>query len=271
MTRMTRFALSVLALLVLVALVVGIPVVLAVTVGWPFPEPWPTAAELGDMAAGRAPVPADLLISILALVMWLLWFQVAWAVAVEAVAALRGRLAKRAPVLPGLQLTVGKLVTAATLLTSTFSARPVAAGPLPAVAVAVPIDDGAMTVTPSDASDGATSSRSSGPAVRAYVTEAGDTWWGIAEDVYGSGPRWKEIRNLNLGRTMDDGAVISVATDLLRPQWRLLLPAGGSVPRLGPGGRSGDGVAVGHRRGRAAGGGGRTGRHRLGTGRVRPR
>jgi len=226
MTRTTRFALSVLAALLLVGLVIGIPIGLALAAGLPFPNPWPTLTELGDMVAGRAPVPADLVISVLALVMWLLWFQVAWAVVVEVGAALRGRLASRAPVLPGLQLTVGKLVTTATLLTTSLSARPVAAGPLLAVAPVAQIDDASLAQSPNDRADGSTSSRSSGPSVRAYTTEPGDTWWGIAEDVYGAGPRWKEIRNLNLGRTMDDGSVISVATDLLRPQWRLLLPAG---------------------------------------------
>ncbi len=230
MTRTTRFALSVLAALLLVGLVIGIPIGLALAAGWPFPNPWPTLTELGDMVAGRAPVPADLVISILALVMWLLWFQVAWAVVVEVAAALRGRLASRAPVLPGLQLTIGKLVTTATLLTTSLSARPVAAGPLLAVAPVAQIDDAGLAQSPSDRPDGSTASRSSGPSVRAYITEPGDTWWGIAEDVYGAGPRWKEIRNLNLGRTMDDGSVISVATDLLRPQWRLLLPAGAEAP-----------------------------------------
>ncbi|MEL6980910.1 MAG: LysM peptidoglycan-binding domain-containing protein, partial [Actinomycetota bacterium] len=230
MTRPTRFVLSALAALVLLVLVIGLPIVLALAVGLPFPDPWPSLAELGDMVAGRAPVPADLVISVLALVMWLLWFQVAWAVSVEVMAAVRGRLATRAPVLPGLQLTVGKLVTTATLLTSSLSAKPVAAGPLLAVTPVTQLDDAALAQDSNEPTAGATSSRSSGPSVRAYMTEPGDTWWGIAEDVYGSGPRWKEIRNLNLGRTMDDGAVISVATDLLRPQWRLLLPAGAEMP-----------------------------------------
>ncbi|MEM9561580.1 MAG: LysM peptidoglycan-binding domain-containing protein [Actinomycetota bacterium] len=223
--RTSRLVLSILALLALAAILVGLPLVLVLAVGWPIPDPWPSSAEFGDILAGRAPVPAELVVSALAVVMWLLWVQVAWAVVVEVLATFRGRLARRAPVLPGLQLTIGKLVTTATLLTTSFSARPVAAGPLPAVAV-TQVEDAPVATGPADADVTDGSTRSSGPALRAYQTEPGDTWWGIAEDTYGSGTRWKEIRNLNLGRTMDDGSVISVATDLLRPDWRLLLPAG---------------------------------------------
>ncbi len=224
--RTSRLVLSILALAALAAILVGLPLVLVLAVGWPIPDPWPSSAEFGDMLAGRAPVPTDLVVSVLAVIMWLLWVQVALAVAVEVLAAFRGRLARRAPILPGLQLTVGKLVTTATLLTTSLSARPVAAGPLPPVAV-TQVDDAPAAAGPADAAATDGSTRSSGPALRAYQTEPGDTWWGIAEDTYGSGTRWKEIRNLNLGRTMDDGSVISVATDLLRPDWRLLLPAGG--------------------------------------------
>ena len=227
--RPTRLALSLLAVLVLTTLMVGIPLALVLAVGWPVPDPVPGLTELGDMVAGRAPVPADLVISVLGLVMWLLWLQVAWAVVVEVLAIVRGRLARRAPILPGLQLSIGKLVTAATLLSTSFSARPVAAGPLPDVAAAIVVDPGMAASAPGQAAVEDGSTRSSGPSLRPYLTQPGDTWWGIAEDAYGSGTRWKEIRNLNLGRTMDDGSVISVATDLLRPEWRLLLPAGATV------------------------------------------
>ena len=120
-------------------------------------------------------------------------------------------------------------MTAATLLSTSFSARPVAAGPLPDVAAAIVVDPGMAASAPGQAAVEDGSTRSSGPSLRPYLTQPGDTWWGIAEDAYGSGTRWKEIRNLNLGRTMDDGSVISVATDLLRPEWRLLLPAGATV------------------------------------------
>ena len=237
MMRPIRFAASLLAILALVAVVVGIPVALVLFVGSPLPDPVPGLEELGDMVVGRTPVPADLVIGVLAGVMWLLWLQVAWAALVELSAAFRGRLAGRAPIMPGVQVTIGKLVTTATLLTTAFGARPVAAGPLPPVAAVTHVDetpadgvgDTASSGSSADGGQAGTAS-STGPALAPYVTEAGDTWWGIAEATFGSGTRWKEIRNLNLGRTMDDGSVISVGTDLLRPEWQLLLPQPAMAP-----------------------------------------
>ncbi len=246
MMRLSKLLVPLLALLVLVAIVVGIPIALLVFVGMPVPDPLPTMTELGDMAAGRQSIPADLLISVFAIAIWLLWAQLAWVVFVEAAAAFQGRLARRARVFPGLQLLIGKLVTAATLLTSVLSVRPVVAAPLLPPAVATPSEEGGTEGESNDESEqasqaaGQSTSSGPGPVVRPYMTEVGDTWWGIAEQTFGSGTRWKEIRNLNLGRTMDDGTVISVGTDLLRPEWRLLLPSA-----TGPGNAAGT-VEVDH-------------------------
>ncbi|MGB5757238.1 MAG: hypothetical protein WBM50_10010, partial [Acidimicrobiales bacterium] len=116
MNRLSRTLLPILALITLAAVVIGIPVLLITVVGRPLPSPLPTSAELGDVFAGRAPIPADYLISGLAIVMWLLWIQILWATLIETAAAFRGRLAARARMVPGVQLGVAKLVTTATLL-----------------------------------------------------------------------------------------------------------------------------------------------------------
>ena len=57
MKPLSRFALSLLALVTLLVVVVGVPVALLVLVGNPLPDPIPSGAELGDKAAGRAPIP----------------------------------------------------------------------------------------------------------------------------------------------------------------------------------------------------------------------
>ncbi len=236
MNRLSRTLLPILALITLAAVVIGIPVLLITVVGRPLPSPLPTSAELGDVFAGRAPIPADYLISGLAIVMWLLWIQILWATLIETAAAFRGRLAARARMVPGVQLGVAKLVTTATLLATSFAVRPVAAGPLTPVASAQPIAHG-PGVAPRRATT-VYQQQEQPDSATAYLTEAGDTWWDIAERHLGSGTRWKEIRTLNLGRTMADGTVISGGTDMLRPQWRLLLPARPTVSAsAGPGGR----------------------------------
>lgn len=52
-----------------------------------------------------------------------------------------------------------------------------------------------------------------------------DSWWAIAERTLGDGLRWRELRDLNVGRTMPDGHVVAAGSDLLRPGWVLVLPA----------------------------------------------
>ena len=213
---------SVVAIAALLVVVIGVPLALIYFVGWPVPSPRPTMNELGDIFAGRAPIPGDYLVSVLAVIMWLLWTQFVLATAVEVAAAIKGRLASRAPVLPGVQNTAGKLVAAATLLAASMTSKPVAAGPL--VPVAVDQDIAEVSTSPEQAPDAPQTGRP-----QPYMTSQGDTWWGIAEETLGAGTRWKELRGLNIGRTMDDGSTISAATDLLKPNWRLLLPSTASV------------------------------------------
>src|SRR5699024_3298922 len=44
-----------------------------------------------------------------------------------------------------------------------------------------------------------------------------DSYWAIAERSLGDGLRWREVRDLNVGRTMSDGHMILPGSDLLRP------------------------------------------------------
>ncbi|MEM9655385.1 MAG: LysM peptidoglycan-binding domain-containing protein [Actinomycetota bacterium] len=252
MSRVHRLFLLLGSTLALVVVLFGIPVTLIYLVGWPFPSPLPTRTELADMAAGRTPIPVDYLIDLLGLIMWILWVQIAWATAIETVAAFRGGLAKRARLLPGVQAGVARLVTGAVFLATSLAVRPVSAGPLVPVAVGL-VDEnpmlnnfGAATDSSGVINHGASGDQRQGTApvanrtaeanqVTAYLTETGDTWWGIATDKLGSGTRWKELRAINLGRTMDDGTVISSSTDLLRPNWRLLMPAPRQITVAGDG------------------------------------
>src|ERR671911_664988 len=80
---------------------VGVPAALIITVGWPLPRSIPSLEQISDAFNSRG-VPVDVVINTLAVILWVAWAQLTGAVAVETVAAIGGRQARRAPVLPRL-------------------------------------------------------------------------------------------------------------------------------------------------------------------------
>lgn len=58
-----------------------------------------------------------------------------------------------------------------------------------------------------------------------YVVRAGDSLWEIAEEQLGSGYRWREVYELNRGRTFPDGRSLTNPR-LIHPGWLLELPRG---------------------------------------------
>ena len=152
------------ALVVLVGFLVGVPVGLWVFIGWPLPHALPTWTQLSR--ALTDPIPDQVLLNTLAVVCWLLWAGLAVSVAVEVVAAVRGRAARRLPVLGPMQGLAGWLVAAvlvavvpangrATAGTATASLPAVPAPPVrierPAVALTLPDDAEYPTARPASA------------------------------------------------------------------------------------------------------------------------
>jgi two-component SAPR family response regulator len=58
---------------------------------------------------------------------------------------------------------------------------------------------------------------------RAYIVRPGDSLWRVAERELGSGSRWHEIYELNVGREQSDGRKLKEPR-LIRPGWQLLMP-----------------------------------------------
>ena len=114
--------------------VVGVPVGLVAYVGWPLPSTiFPHSTRSNSPCASG--IDPQLLINTLAVIVWVVWAQLAIALTAEAAAAVRGRAARRLPVLPGLQPAVAQLVAAVTLAAATLGPLrtvPAAAAPLPA-------------------------------------------------------------------------------------------------------------------------------------------
>lgn len=220
------------ATLALIALVAGIPAGLALAVGWPLPAGIPSIEEINE--AARSGIDDMVVVKALALLGWIAWLQVSLALTVEAAALVRGRPAGRAPVLPGLQPAVAHLLAAAVLLTGVLgSHRPapaslatLAAATYP-VAVSEPVvaDPDAVAAPPA-ARAGVAADPQAGPAAT-YTVQRNDSWWEIAEAHLGDGLRWKELRSLNVGRTMPDGRTIGPDTETIHEGWILQVPGTG--------------------------------------------
>ncbi|HZA84982.1 MAG TPA: hypothetical protein VFC13_26470 [Actinomycetes bacterium] len=154
------------------ALLAGAPAGLIVAAGWPLPRSIPTLAQIGD-AFDRQGVPLEIAVKTLAIVVWVAWAQLAWAVAVEAIAAIRGRPSRHAPVLPGLHTLACQLVAAATLIVTLLGplrptgTRPAVAGPLVAL-------EATPNLSPTATQPAA--ARTAGPAPGQHVVQHGDSY-----------------------------------------------------------------------------------------------
>lgn len=58
---------------------------------------------------------------------------------------------------------------------------------------------------------------------RVYHVQRGDTLWDLAERFLGAGVRWRELRDLNIGRPQHDGETLQPGEDVY-PGWTLILP-----------------------------------------------
>jgi len=229
--RIKDLAKGLLALAGLLAVLIGPPVALARFVGWPLPVAVPSLDEL--TTAARSGIDDMVVVKVLAVLAWLCWVQIALAAVVEIAALAKGRVARRAPVLAGLQVGVGRLVATAALVVATWGPR-AANIPVPVARLAALVAEPAPTrvaLQPALAPVPrlvAMTTETALPAEpgRSYVVKRNDSWWAIAERTLGDGQRWKELREANAGRTMPDGQVVSADSEMVRPGWELLVPGG---------------------------------------------
>ncbi len=104
------------ALVLLVLLLVGVPLLLVRTAGWPLPTAIPSTEAVGD-ALTRTGVPSTTLVKAVAVVVWLAWLQLVVSVATEVVAAWRGRRSARVPaVVPPVRQLAATLVSSVVAL-----------------------------------------------------------------------------------------------------------------------------------------------------------
>ncbi len=229
----------------LLALLLGVPWVMAATIGNPL-NGW-TALKAGDLSDS---VVIDVLAGVVWVAIWIAWLQ--FAVAVLAAVNTAARTARRpagggwaaGPPLttahmPGEFTGIPQLarwLVAATLLVGTTAgigvtptpafAAGVARAPVAAVA---PVHASSTSNAPTTAAaNAARAARTAAPGTRTYVVppdgSGPDTYWDIAQTMLGSGERWHEIWHLNEGRVQANGSMMTQA-GLLMPGWTVLVPA----------------------------------------------
>ncbi|MGW1542409.1 BTAD domain-containing putative transcriptional regulator [Streptomyces sp. NPDC002309] len=234
------------AFIALAGLVVGVPVALAMTAGWPLPSEAPSLEWL------QQEITVGTFLGILTFVVWLAWAQFTACVLVEVKAALSGvGVPGRVPGAGPSQLLARQLVAALLLVGATaasltpglsqlgqsvegnprgtvaaaqrtpglFAQQQVQAAHTAAALAEQASDAAAQAEDDSAAREGDTKYyRIQPPEGRHH-----DSLWEVAERHLGDGRRYKEIYALNKDREQPDGSRLSEAS-LIRPGWIMEMP-----------------------------------------------
>lgn len=220
-TRIRDMAAGAAAMLAVVAILVGVPAALVTFVGWPLPSAVPTVDAVANAVRYGQIEPSTVLRS-LAVVLWIIWATAALSIALETAAVARGTVARALPGLEALQIAAARLV-ATVMLLSSLAGRAAATDTSPPPVPPPPVElagvpDGVVEHT-------AARRRSATPPTKFWTVQRRDSLWTIAEQSLGDGHRWKEIAALNHGRDQPDGGRLRPGDTLIRPGWRLALPA----------------------------------------------
>lgn len=238
-----------LAAAVLVALVVGVPVLL-IRFGPGLPHTYPSLSQLRHVA-GTA-LSDDAVFAVLTIAAWLAWAAFTVAVIVEIIAELRGVARPKLPIPSPFQSASRGLVAA--LLMTVAVAGPFASSRMQ---VAPALTPPSTTPTPMTSTTMETTSLTTSPstppaqplqALQAPVASPvqvapslptisvapGDSPWALADRHLATGQRWRELWDLNKGLPQPGGQAW-VVEDLIEPGWTLRLPADATnVPPSAP-------------------------------------
>jgi DNA-binding SARP family transcriptional activator len=230
MTTLARLIRGLVASAVLLALLVGVPAVLAAAVGWPLPRSVPAWHNVTSTFSGDARLDPDTVWKVLACVVWIAWAQILVATAIEIAAIARGGVALPIRGLGHVQGLTGPLLGAAALL------LPGSLTPAGGKAVIPPVSAArtlvahveAPAMPPPTGPDA--SPAPAPPTFIEHTVVRRDTLWDLAHRYLAPGGTPDEIASaveqlfdLNAGRPQPDGAALTDAS-LLRTGWVLRIP-----------------------------------------------
>jgi LysM domain len=220
------------ALVVLVCGLVGIPLVLATTVGWPLPHHLGGGGQVAD--ALRSTIPDSFWPHLFASLAWIAWAYFVFSVLTSAISRVRTpsghrrRPLGRHSAAAGLVSTV---ITAAVLL-SQLRGAPSGRIPAPPSVATAPFHSAGAASPPATLSvvgpslqlvSDSTPLPAAQTAKVTHTVVAGDTLWGIAQTYYGNGEQWEAIYQANVGVPQPDGRALSDA-HWIYPGWTLVIP-----------------------------------------------
>lgn len=216
-------AVGVVALVVVSVLVIVVPVVLIRLAGWPLPTSMPDW-ERTHRAVNQGDIPADAVLNALAAIVWLIWFQLIWALiwelAVNVPRVTHGRVTRQAPLVPAsVGNGIGRLVALILTIGTVVASTPSSVTALPSAPVGAFMPPALTNVSYAGFErEGSPVAAAGGPRWR---VERGDSLWRIAETTLGDGDRATEI--------LDDNRWLASPRSL-RPGQILVLPADAVVP-----------------------------------------
>lgn len=238
---LARVCKALLSAVVLAVAVAGLPLLLA----WATPVIWAATHDDALHLLDRQDTGSVFLLLLVA-VGWIGWAQFSFCTVRELIAQVRGRTWHAPRGMGASQRAAALLIGSILVLLPTSSALASDAQAAPAT-TAAPVPG--QTHTPqTTATEQAQTPAASTPASRSTYTvretRPAQSLWGVAEKELGDGERWREIADLNEGRTMVDGTVFR-ANSFLQPGWQLQMPetapaAGGFRTQLGDSAPAGD-------------------------------
>ncbi|WP_162605746.1 LysM peptidoglycan-binding domain-containing protein [Jiangella aurantiaca] len=214
-------------MVVIVAVLVGIPLALIAVAGNPLPDSVPSWDDV--TSALTEPDDGSLFLQALVWIGWLGWISFAVGLVVEIPAALSGRKAPRLPALRFQQRAAAGLVAAVAAVfvvgpvgvaTATEPVQPPAPQPAPVTTAQAPA---ASEVATAEAAPAAPEAAQPATVQRTHTVQRGESLWRIAEQELGDGMRWPEIAELNYGVPQPGGRALD-NTHWIDPGWQLLLP-----------------------------------------------
>ena len=202
------------ALVALLSLAVGVPIVLVAIAGFPLPTHMPDWSHV-RLALQQRDIPSLVVIRTIATLVWIAWAQLAWALVWEVVVNVRNapahRAPRRAPFVPGaFTIGIGRLVATVLAVGIVATSFPkVALAQRPAIAAGAAPPPPRQSVVTAQAVAMAESPR--------WCAASGDTLWDMAVTALGDGSRVSEIFELNpsigSARNLQIGTVVRLPFD----------------------------------------------------------